>query len=126
MAGTEGVDPRPERQHALGLVTAPEEHAQGAPAGLGHDLLDEPALAHAGLAGDEHEAAATARRLGQRGPQPAQLGLAADQRRLGVHVAGAPRGRAADSLLEQVLVQHGAACECHAGDQESGLHGERP
>jgi hypothetical protein len=72
------VHHRPEEEDAVALVGAAEEDTGRHPAGAQHQLLDEAALADAGLAGDGDQPAAP-ESLDETG----QLALAADERHLG-------------------------------------------
>ena len=87
LAGLELRHERPQRardrrvrQLALAELDAvADEHERAAGLGLGRELGDEPALADARLAGDEHGRRATLRRALDGGAQHRHLGLARDQ-----------------------------------------------
>ena len=116
----EGLDQGSERQpiHA-DVDTAAIEHPVTRRAGVVEDLVKEPGLADAGLAGDEDESRATIARPRQGRRDEIEFALTADQRRAGkAHphediVVPLPRGlasRATDAPRETRNAQGAARC----------------
>ena len=78
--GAQRLHPRPVGGRAARLPAAADEHARAARASLRAQLLGEPALADAGLAGEQEQAAAAGERVVEAGEQLGELALAADER----------------------------------------------
>ena len=75
------VDQRRVRDRgAAQLQAVADEHARAGVAGAGFELGDEPALADAGLAGDEGEGGNARRRAAERAVESGELVRAADER----------------------------------------------
>ena len=71
--------PRPVRRRRLALYAAPPEYAHGSGGRDGGELLDQPGLANAGLATDQHDLSVAALRFFERATQHRQLALPADE-----------------------------------------------
>jgi hypothetical protein len=71
--------PRPVGRRAAGLPAASDEDVDSVLPGAIGELLDEPALADAGLAADQEEAALAGKRLVETMKELAQLSVAADE-----------------------------------------------
>jgi hypothetical protein len=78
--GADHLDPRPERGRALPLPAAAPQHQGTTRSRLGRQLLGQPGLADAGLAGHQHHPAPAGKGGVQVGGERGQLGLAADER----------------------------------------------
>ena len=119
--------PRPERRRGAALEgVAPEDRRAPAP-GLGGQLLEQPGLADAGLALDEHDAdrrcaprrarrpPAAARPRGRRAPRPAGV-----PRRRG---RGHDRGARSAGLTGEPRAGRGTAAGAGGGDRLEGQRG---
>jgi hypothetical protein len=78
--GAHDLDPGPEGGRALSLPAAAPQHQDAAGAGLGGQLLGQPGLADAGLAGQQDHPAPAGQGGLQVDGERGQLGLAADER----------------------------------------------
>lgn len=110
-AGAERVDPRRQRQDALGLVAAAEEDAAAPARRQRGQLGRQPALADARRARDAHEAALPPPRRVEDLGEPRHLARAADERRGRLArrsrraFVGPGPGRALAALLHDLLVE---------------------